>query len=128
MATVEDVVIQTVKVEIKTIVVGGKKMTLSVYKQIPEDALVLCDYIQVSEDEVRRGQLQIRGTPLGRINISGSENHGSNYMNVIYIRGGTLLKQTNIYKYGYQIDKEQAIEWGHIWSALKKLPQLYISV
>lgn len=123
--------VQTVPVEIKTVKVGKRQMTLSMFKQIPDGEIQLVNngMYFLPTDEVW-GIVRAKGHRLDRENAEYA----------LFVRDGTIYKEELGAPYGLRsriidLKRREADECGCSYSdtsdmapQLRNLPQLYIAV
>ena len=117
--TVHNAEIHTATVEIKTLTISGKQVTLAVFRQLPEKPLINDD-----------GTLN--GIPWGRVNYHPDKKgcdsltrvHRYAHRHVVWQRGTELLRATQVYIGGY----DPSPEYAAAFRALDDLPQLFIAV
>lgn len=77
---VENAQIKTTAVEIKTLTVSGKQVTLSVFRQIPEEDLI--DWENIS----------LKGVPWGNVNYFWKDNGNENCFHLLWQKGKELRR------------------------------------
>lgn len=133
---VENAVIKTATVEIKTLTLSGKQVTLAVYRQLPE-----CDVLDVDWDEEDKAIITLRGTPWGLVNYCLPGCSKERHLHVVWQDEDTLYRSTtrSFYNSNAEIDSEKSLEqkrmlrkeneeWRKLYYQLNELPQLFIAV
>jgi hypothetical protein len=86
LVSVEDVTIQTAAVEIKTMLIGKKQMTVGMFRQLPS-----LDIMDVKDDEI-----ELQGVVWGHVNHHNSECVNLDHLHVVW-QNGHVLYQSSIY-------------------------------
>jgi hypothetical protein len=134
--TPKNAIIQTATVEIKTLTLSGKQVTLAVYRQLPE-----CDILDVDWDKELKPIITMNGTPWGLVNYCLPGCPKEQHLHVVWQDGDTLYRSTtrNFYNSDVDIEREESPEqkrvlrkeneeWRKLYYRLNQLPQLFIAV
>lgn len=108
---VENAQIRTAAVEIKTLTVSGRQVTLSLFRQILEESIL---------DEIN---FKLNGTPWGLVNYFHKECHESFKINVIWQKGNEL-RRCAIFKRAKDDEARTDIYYrisGHLYTVVRKL-------
>lgn len=124
--TTQEASIKTATVEVKTLTLGGKQMTLSVFRQLQEEELI----------DMETGQF--RGLPWGTVNYHPDCRTGAEHLHVVWQKGSALRRAT-VYRWldaqwiyfgqpGVRSGLIEQREWGQRYQELLALDQLFIAV
>ncbi len=129
--TVHNAEIRTATVEIKTLTLTGKQVTLAVFRQLPRDYRVTSDGL-------------LRGEPWGWVNhcIPDECKHirHERHCHIVWQQGTALKRCTysppdsmesgNVYVAGTRFTSEEwaASPFSQSWQVIRRLPQLFIAV
>jgi hypothetical protein len=129
-----DATIKTATVEIKTLTISGKQVTLAVFRQL-QQATCWDMY-----DEGNRHTVLTVGTPWGRVNYCPDECRKSNdeHIHVIWQDNNTLLRDT-VYRWAAKqriweegrrrfYTNTPVEAWNEFYQHLLRLDQLFIAV
>ncbi len=104
---IKEAVVRTATVQIKTLAIAGKQMTLSVFRQLDRELLI-------------NDQRLLNGIPWGRVNYHPPSMWcpDGRHLHIIWSRGNRLYRDTVTWKPLY----------GQIYGELERLDQLFIAV
>lgn len=128
--TTTEAVIKTASVEVRTLTLSGKQMTLAVFRQLLPEPLI---DLETSE---------LRGVPWGRVNYCPSKCYQSSHLHVVWQKGSELRQSTipgpnrpyhlshDQKRSGMPDDEVEAIDkrWARHYAELAALDQLFIAV
>src|ERR687892_472382 len=81
--TTHEATVKTVAVEIKTLTVSGKQVTLAVFRQLQEETLI--DYLTA----------ELRGVPWGTVNYHPNRcDMDSDHLHIVWQKGDELRRST----------------------------------
>jgi hypothetical protein len=129
--TVHNAQVSTATVEIRTLTIDGKQVTLAVFRQLPDEPLI-------AEDGT------LRGVPWGRVNyhpdkVPGTDGWGhlprpvpctsedsvyGEHIHVVWQKGAELRRAI----VGLPASHRPNHTTPELWAALNNLPQLFIAV
>jgi hypothetical protein len=119
--TVEEASLTTMSVEIKSLIVSGKQMTLSVFRQLLRAPLI----------DDKTGEL--RGVPWGFVNYFWKDNEQRRWnsqqarLHVVWQQGDRLYRDLVECEWTWYDERKQE-NWQASVVVLRALPQLFIAV
>jgi hypothetical protein len=94
LVSIDDAKVATLAVEIKTVTIGRKQMTHSVFKQLPSDVPLIDD-----TDET----LRLNGLPWGRVNYHWGNCDTFPHLHILWQRDSTLMQSVVRFSKGLRV-------------------------
>lgn len=136
--SVEDATIKTATVEVKTLTLNGKQVTLAVFRQLKESPLLRV--VDERSDECKftgRHKIEFNGQPWGIVNYCPDKkcsrkycHYDNEHLHIVW-QAGNELRRTTVFRNAESMGWAGRFiypQWHHVFDELRKLDQLFIAV